>query len=176
MQPASSPPDAPLVERLEALLFAAGRPVAVEELADLLELESGLVEAALHQVASGLQGHGVALLRVAGGYRLASRPEHAEAIRRLLQPPPQKLTPARLETLAIVAYRQPVTTGELEAVRGVDSGATLRALLELGLVELRGRRKDRPGRPWQYGTTARFLEEFGLDTLADLPRLEELEV
>ena len=159
---------------LEALLFAAGRTITAEELATAAEVDVAAVEAAVAAVELALTGRGVQLLRVAGGFRLVTRPEFAEAVRRLLQPPPAKLTPARLETLAVVAYRQPVTRAEIEAIRGVDCAATVRALLDLGLVELRSRRKDKPGRPWQYGTTARFLEEFGLDGLHDLPRIEEV--
>ncbi len=165
----------PLTTRLEALLFAAGRAVSVPELAAATEAPEEEVRVALQALESSLVGRGVQLLKVAGGLRLATRPEHAEPIRRLLHPEPARLTPARLETLAIVAYRQPTTKAEVEAVRGVDCGATIRALLDLGLVELRGRRKDKLGHPMQYGTTRRFLEEFGLDALDDLPRLEELD-
>jgi len=160
--------DAPsLSQCLEALLFAAGRVVSTEQLALAAEADPPAVAAELERLEQSLAGRGVRLLKLAGGWRLATAPEQVEAVRRLLKPPALRLSPARLETLAIVAYRQPVTRAELEA--------TLRTLLELELVELRGRRADRPGRPLQYGTTGRFLEEFGLARLDDLPRLEELE-
>ncbi len=168
-------PDDGLIARLEALLFASGRTVRVAELAAAADVEPELVELGLSALAERLAGRGVRLVRQAGGWRLTTAPEHAEAVRRLLQPAPARLTPARLETLAVIAYRQPATAAEVEAVRGVDCSGTIRTLLELGLVELRGRRRDKPGRPLQYGTSRRFLEEFGLDSLDDLPHLEELE-
>ncbi len=162
-----------LAPRLEAVLFAAGRPVGLEELAVALEADDALIQAALQRLESMLRGRGVQLLPIAGGWQLVSRAEHAEAIRRLLQPAPERLTSARLETLAVVAYRQPVSRAEVEAVRGVDCQSTLRALLDLELVRIAGRRRDKPGRPLVYGTTARFLETFGLSGLDDLPSLEE---
>ena len=167
--------DETLVPLAEALLFAAGRVVTSAELAAAAGVEPAAMEGALARLENELVGRGVALLRLAGGWRLATRPEFVEAVRELLKPPAMRLSPARLETLAIIAYRQPVSRAEVEAVRGVDCSATIRALLELDLVELRGRRQDKPGRPLTYGTSARFLEEFGLAGIDDLPRLEELE-
>lgn len=164
-----------LARAIEALLFAAGRIVSVEELALVMECDPDVVRAAVDQLDNQLRDRGVQLLRVAGGLRLVTRPEHGDAVRRLLQPEPARLTPARLETLAVIAYRQPVTRAEIDAIRGVDCGATVKMLLDLGLVELRGRRRDKPGRPLLYGTTARFLVEFGLDRIEDLPQLGELE-
>lgn len=167
--------DEALVAGVEALLFAAGRTVTVDEMATALGVEPARVDEAVAALEAGLQGRGVMLLRLAGGLHLVTRPEHAEAVRALLQPEPARLTPARLETLAVVAYRQPVTRAEIEAVRGVDCQGTLRSLLELELIEIRGRRHDLPGRPLQYGTSRRFLETFGLASIEDLPQLEELE-
>lgn len=164
-----------LVRCVEALLFAAGRTVTLDELATAAEVDCDSLLTALDELDETLRGRGVQLLRLAGGYRLVTRPELAEAVRRLLQPAPVKMTSARLETLAVIAYRQPVTKAEVDAIRGVDCGGTIRSLIDLGLVDLRGRRRDKPGRPLLYGTTPRFLDEFGLDTLEDLPRLEELE-
>ncbi|NUQ00601.1 MAG: SMC-Scp complex subunit ScpB [Armatimonadetes bacterium] len=160
---------------LEAVLFAVGRTADLDELAAAVEAPPEDVVGALGVLDRALQERGVQLLRVAGGYRIVTRPEFADAVRRMLQPPPVRLTPARLETLAVIAYRQPITRAEMEAIRGVDCSGTVKTLLDLGLVELRGRRHDKPGRPLQYGTTARFLEEFALDSLSDLPKLEELE-
>lgn len=168
-------PAVALAPAIEALLFAAGRTVEPGELAAAVGVELELVEAALARLEGDLRQRGVQVLRLAGGLRLVTRPEHAEAVRELLRPAPARLSPARLETLAVVAYRQPVTRAEIEAIRGVDCSGTLRVLVDLGLVELRGRRHDKPGRPLQYGTSRRFLEEFGLDRIDDLPRLEELE-
>lgn len=164
-----------LAPRLEAMLFAAGRPVAVEALAECAGAPTELVEAALSVLDGWLARRGVKLIELAGGWQLVSRPEHAEAVRALLRPTPERLTQARLETLAVIAYRQPVSRAEIEAVRGVDCQGTLRALLEVGLVELRGRRADRPGKPLLYGTSQRFLEAFGLASIEDLPTLEEID-
>ena len=168
------PPEERVAE-VEALLFAAGRVVTSAELAAAAECEAEEIEAALAALEPRFAGRGVGLLRLAGGWRLATRPEHVDAVRRLLKPPALRLTAARLETLAVIAYRQPATRAEVEAIRGVDCSATLRTLLDLELVELRGRRHDKPGRPLTYGTSTRFLESFGLAALDDLPRLEELE-
>lgn len=170
-----APPDARLLALTEALLFAAGRVTTTEELAAAAEEPVERLAAALELLATTLAERGVTLVRVAGGWRLMTRPEHVEAVKRLLKPPALRLSPARLETLAVIAWRQPVTRAEVEAIRGVDCSATLRSLLELELAELRGRRLDKPGQPLQYGTGARFLVEFGLPSLSDLPRLEELE-
>jgi len=172
--PAESQADR-LAKAIEALLFAAGRIVSIEELAIVLEQEQEPVRAAVDRLEQQLTSRGVQLLRVAGGLRIVTRPEHGDAVRRLLQPEPARMTPARLETLAVIAYRQPVTRAEIDAIRGVDCGATVKLLVDLGLVELRGRRHDRPGRPLLYGTTPRFLVEFGLDRIEDLPQLGELE-
>ena len=170
-----APPDERLLALTEALLFAAGRVVTAEELAAAAEEPVERLEAALTQLEASLNTHGVALVRLAGGWRLVTRPEHVDAVKRLLRPPALRLSPARLETLAVIAWRQPTTRAEVEAIRGVDCSATLRSLLDLELAELRGRRLDKPGQPLQYGTGARFLIEFGLSSLNDLPRLEELD-
>lgn len=172
--PAPSDPRA-LAPVAEALLFAAGRVLTLDELAAAAGVAPESMTAALEQLAADLAPRGITLLALAGGWRLATRPQYAGPVRELLKPPAKRLSPARLETLAVVAYRQPVTRAEVEAVRGVDCSGTLRALIELELVELRGRRADKPGQPLTYGTSARFLEEFGLAELDDLPRLEELE-
>jgi segregation and condensation protein B len=174
-EPAAPLADVRLVAQVEALFFAAGRVVTVDELAAATGQDTSALVEAVARLESSLAERGVMLLHLAGGYRLATRPEHAEAVRALLKPSAVRLSPARLETLAVVAWRQPVTRAEIEAIRGVDCSATLKALLEVDLVDLRGRRHDKPGKPLQYGTGQRFLEEFGLRGLDDLPRLEELE-
>jgi segregation and condensation protein B len=115
---------------------------------------------------------GIVLHEVAGGWQLRSSPDMSEFARRHLRMKPQRLTRAALETLAIIAYRQPVTRPEIEDIRGVDSGAVVKALLERKLIKILGK-KEEPGRPILYGTTREFLEFFALKDLASLPTLRE---
>lgn len=165
---------AELVGALEALLFAAPGPVAAEDLAAALGVEIELVRLGLEALTGEYRrpGRGIQLTVVAGGYRLFTRPQYHAYIKELLSPEVPRLTRAALETLAVVAYRQPVTRAEVEAVRGVKSDATLRTLLERGLIEEKGR-KEALGRPILFGTTPGFLEYFGLADLDSLPALEE---
>jgi segregation and condensation protein B len=152
---------------VEALLFAASGPLAEEDLRRRLPAETD-VDAALSGLRSRYAGRGVELVRVAGRWRFqtASDLEHLMTEERS---EPRRLSKAALETLAIIAYHQPVTRADIEMVRGVQaSKGTLDVLLELGLVRMRGRRRA-PGRPITYGTTDKFLEHYGLATLADLP-------
>jgi segregation and condensation protein B len=159
---------------VEALLFLADKPLSVEEVRQATGLEALRVRRALEE----LQGHyregvcGVVLQEVAGGWQLRTSPDAVEYARRYLKVKPQRLTRAALETLAIVAYRQPTTRPEIEEIRGVDSGAVLKALLERRLVKILGK-KEEPGRPILYGTTREFLEFFALKDLASLPTLRE---
>jgi segregation and condensation protein B len=159
---------------VEALLFLAERPLSVEEVRRSTGLEPARIARALDELA----GHyregvaGVVLHEVAGGWQLRTSPDTAEFARRFLRVKPQRLTRAALETLAIVAYRQPVTRPEVEDIRGVDSGAVVKALLERRLVKILGK-KEEPGRPILYGTTREFLEFFALKDLASLPTLRE---
>lgn len=164
-----------LLETLAAALLAAGRPVAPRELAALL----GVPEDAAHRLVADLRGRlGVARLgleveAVAGGYRLIVSSAVAPRLAPLLAPPPLPgLSPAALETLAIIAYRQPVTRGEVEVMRGTSAGSTLDTLQERELVKVVGRREV-VGRPMLYATTERFLVEFGLTGIADLPPLDD---
>jgi segregation and condensation protein B len=168
-------PDDALISAVEALLFAAEEPVGAGTLARCLEHpDPALVEAAILELAGRLsgQGRGVEIVKAAGGYRMRTSPAHAEAVRRLKGGQPLKLSRAALETLAVVAYRQPVTRSEIDAVRGVGSGAVLKNLLDRGLVRVAGR-KDEPGQPLQYATTRVFLETFSLTGLGDLPTIDE---
>lgn len=119
-------------------------------------------------------GGGFYLQEVAGGFQMRTRPEHSEWIKRYLQPNPVRLSRAALETLAIVAYKQPVIRADIEQIRGVDCGGILRTLLERRLVRVLGRREI-PGRPLIYATTRFFLEVFGLKDLKDLPTPKEIE-
>src|SRR5262245_24023804 len=161
---------------LESMLFAAGEPVPVARLVDALD-GPGRAEVvrALEALAEGYERdrRGLRLVQVAGGYQLRSVAEHGRWIRRLLQERPPRLTRPMLETLAIVAYRQPCTRIEVEAVRGVDCDAVLATLTDRRLVRILGR-KEAPGRPLLYGTTRDFLEVFGLPDLTSLPTLREL--
>jgi segregation and condensation protein B len=159
---------------VETLLFLSERPLSVAELQRSTGLDPERVATALDQ----LTGHyregvcGIVLQEVAGGWQLRTSPDNSEFARRFLRVKPQRLTRAALETLAIVAYRQPVTRPEIEEIRGVDSGAVVKALLERKLVKILGK-KEEPGRPILYGTTREFLEFFSLKDLASLPTLRE---
>jgi segregation and condensation protein B len=165
-----------LAPLLEGLLFAAGSPVPVARLVDALDGPSRAeVLRGIEVLAARLEedGRGVRLVRVAGGYQLRTIAEHGPWVRRLLGSRPPRLSRAMLETVAIIAYRQPCTRPEIEAIRGVDVDAVLNTLLERRLVKIVGR-KDAPGRPILYGTTRDFLEVFSLPDLDALPPLQEL--
>lgn len=156
---------------IECLLFVAPAPVPVSTLAQA----TGLEEAEVEEIVAGLSAgyRGLQVVRLAEGYRLATRPEYAARVeafsgRRLLP-----LSQAALETLAVIAYRQPVTRAEIEAIRGVKVEGVLANLLERGLIKEVGT-KPAPGNPILYGTTQYFLEYFGLESLEQLPRPEEL--
>ncbi|MGE5347122.1 MAG: SMC-Scp complex subunit ScpB [Acidithiobacillales bacterium] len=174
----SGPPASPAaVALVEALLFASGRPVAPQKLAEAGELPPAEVEAALAEIARrcDAEARGVRLDRVAGGVRLVARNEFDVPIRRLLGMDGRtKLPMASLETLAIVAYRQPVTAPEIAEIRGVSAASSLRTLLDRKLITTAGR-KPVVGTPFLYKTTKEFLVHFGLSELADLPKPEELE-
>lgn len=161
------------VDRLYALLFVADAPVASSSLGIALGLPEGATEEALDVLEKRLQKDGpVQLLRLAGGWQLSTKPEYGELVGAFLQPQRGKLGRSLMETLAIVAYRQPVTLAEVEAVRGVGSDHTIRALAERRLVREVGR-KAVPGRPVLYGTTDQFLHQFLMDDLSSLPALAE---
>src|SRR3954471_9615989 len=157
---------------IEALLFAAAGPLTVKDLASRLP-EGADVPGALEELAARYAGRGVVLAEIAGGWRFQT----AEDLAWLMteeRDEPRRLSKAAQETLAIIAYHQPVTRAEIEAVRGVQaSRGTLDVLLELGLVRMRGRRRP-PGRPVTLGTTDTFLEHYGLASLADLPGAAEM--
>ena len=162
---------------IESLLFVAQEPLSVDRLKKILEhAETREIRKALEDISVEFDARkgGFYLHRVAGGYQVRSRPEYSTWIKRLLQPKPFRLSKAALETLAIVAYKQPVIRSDVEHVRGVDCGGVLKVLLERGFVRVMGR-KEIPGRPLIYGTTRRFLEVFGLETLKDLPTPKEIE-
>ena len=159
---------------LESLLFAAGEPVSLARLAAVLDnVPKEAIRKALNEMALAYAGgRGIALEQVAGGYQLRTPKEHALYVRKLLAAKPPRLTRPLLETLAIVAYRQPITRPEIEQLRGVDSGGVLETLLERRLIKIAGR-KEAPGRPLVYATTPEFLEAFSLKDLDSLPDLSE---
>jgi segregation and condensation protein B len=169
----------PLAKLLEAALFAASRPLGLAELATL-DPEAGEpgARAALEELRAvfAAADHGVELVEIAEGWQFLTRPEYAEPIERAqFALRPRRLSPAALETLAIIAYRQPVGRLEVDEIRGVDSEAVIDKLVERGLIEVRTRGEGL-GRPLLYGTTPLFQEMLGLRDLEDLPRLEELSV
>lgn len=157
---------------LEALLFVAGEPAALRDLAQVLERDEAEVAAALEEWDREHAQGGVRLQRLGERVQLVSAPEAAPYIERFLGLQYSgRLSAAALETLAIVAYRQPVTRPAIESLRGVDCSGILQTLLRLGLIEDRGRAPT-PGRPILYGTTFDFLRHFGLQSLEDLPPLD----
>jgi segregation and condensation protein B len=167
----------PLAKLLEAALFTSGTPVPLDELAALDPDATGDdIAAALQELAEHYADHGVELIEAGGGWQILTRGEYTTAIERAqLASRPQRLSSAALETLALVAYRQPVARAEIEEIRGVSVGNLLKTLLERGLVDVVGRAEGL-GRPLLYGTTTAFLEQFALRLLGELPRANELAV
>lgn len=161
---------------VESLVFVAEAPLSLDRLCAVLEeYDRAAIRAVLEelQVEYDRESRGIVLEEVAGGYQFRSRPENADFLRRLTRSKPVRFSPSALETLAIIAYRQPVTRAEIEYLRGVDAGGVLKNLLEKKLIRILGR-KDIPGRPLIYGTTRDFLELFSLKDLASLPTLKEV--
>lgn len=164
---------------VEAILFVSAAPVTSQQVVEALEAEVSPAEAlALLEVLQARyesESAGLRVERVAEGFRLVSRPAHAAFVRNFLKAQNlRKLTPASVETLAIVAYKQPVTTAEVSAIRGTESGAVLKGLLDKKLIRIAGRRNV-VGKPLLYGTTKDFLVHFGLNSLEDLPSFREIE-
>lgn len=169
---------APFLSALESLLIVSSEPVTVDAFSRVLgvggkEVIEGLKLLQFHYETN----HGFRLVRIGGGWQLASSPEHAEKVskfRESVQDQPLRLSKAALETLAVIAYKQPVTRGEVEEIRGVRSDKVIDTLLRLGLVRIAGRRKG-TGTPLLFRTTASFLDAFNLDSISDLPGLHDLE-
>ena len=161
---------------LESLLFVADKPLTEEVIRRHTGLDVRTIRDAMHALQALYDDscRGIVLSEVAGGWQLRTNPESAEVIRRFLKVKPQRLTRAALETLAIVAYRQPVTRAEIEDIRAVDCGAVLKALLERRLIRIVGKREE-AGRPLIYGTSKEFLEFFNLRDLGSLPTLREFQ-
>ena len=167
----------PSIRTLEALLFVATQPVPSASLAAVLGISSREVGRLLSRLREHYEaGHGVTLIEVAGGWQMVTAPEEEGAVRAFRADHLDekiRLSKASLETLAVVAYRQPVTRGEVEEIRGVRCDRVMETLLRHGLVRVAGRRRG-SGTPLLFRTTDRFLELFGLQAIADLPTLEEL--
>jgi len=161
---------------IEAVIYVAEDPVRTEQLVDVFPEETkDTIEQALRKAVEEYNARpgGMWIREVAGGYRMTTRPEHHEKVRAYLKTRPgAKLSMAALETLAVVAYKQPVTLAEILAIRGKKSSSALQTLLEKNMVSIVGRKKV-VGRPILYGTSKEFLIHFGLNSLKDLPTLEE---
>jgi segregation and condensation protein B len=174
----SSAPDAPPIDArvLEALLLATHHPLTAGRLAELMDLQTTKpIKVAVKELNAIYEetNRSFRIEQVAGGYQMLTLPEFGAALKKLHQREiDAKLTKAALETLAIIAYKQPILRADIEAIRGVACGETIRNLMEKHLVRIAGRAEE-PGRPILYGTTKRFLELFGLNSLKDLPQSED---
>jgi len=174
-------PDDPVQEELletgalqcsiEAVLFVASEPISIKALAKLTGAEEADVTVALQRIDQDFAARGIVLREVAGGYRFASAPAARAAVEAYLLPPKNNLSPAALETLAIVAYNEPVTKAQVEEIRGVSADSVIATLLDRRFIVESGRRES-PGRPLLYKTTPDFLEAFGLNSLDDLPAVD----
>lgn len=163
---------------VESLIFAAEEPIPLRKLADLIEgVDGAQIQEAIAQLRSDydVQGRSFQIEEIAGGYQFFTKPEYYEWIAKLRKKSGEtKLSQAALETLAIIAYKQPILRANLESIRGVQSGQIIRLLMEKDLVKVVGR-DESLGHPLLYGTTKKFLEYFGLKDIKDLPQVEELE-
>ena len=162
---------------IEALIFVSDEPLTLKTIAGVLKEEKALVEESVKALAEEFNARngGLQLREVAGGWQFATRPEHHEYVRRLLRTRPSaKLTIASLETLAVIAYRQPVTVPEILEIRGVQSPSAIKTLLDKKLIVAKGR-KEAVGRPMMYGTSKDFLLQFGLKDLTELPSVEDFQ-
>lgn len=160
---------------LESLLFVNENPIELSVLVDVLEVDKKEIQKALKELAEEYpqRGSGMCIVQVAGGYQMCSTPDSEPWIRKMYREKnKQRLSRAALETMAIIAYKQPVTKMEIEAIRGVNIDGVMKHLLNWGLVKMSGR-KEVIGRPFLYITTRKFLEYFGLNSIRDLPKLEE---
>lgn len=161
---------------IEALLFSSDKPLAVKDIHDCIpDSEKSEIRNALKILQHDYEvlDRSFTLKEVARGYQFRSRPEYGSYILRMFQKTPNRLSKAAMETLAIIAYKQPILRHEIERLRGVDVGGILRTLMEKELIKIMGR-KELPGRPLIYGTTKRFLEVFDLKDLSSLPKLKEI--
>lgn len=162
---------------IEALLFASSKPVTIAEIRKVMKfLTPKQIEGLITELKEGYaqEGRSFEILEIAGGYEVATKKEFAPWILKIeLQKKAKQVTQSALETLSIMAYKQPITRAEIEELRGVDAGGVVNTLMERGLVKIVGK-KEVPGRPFLYGTTEKFLEHFGLKSLQDLPNIDEI--
>lgn len=159
----------------ESLLFVNEKPIEIEELNEILNVEKKAIEEALEELITDYanRASGISIVKIAGGYQMCSSPENEMWIKKMYRERgKQKLSVPSLETLAIISYKQPITRMEIESIRGVNIDGVMKHLTDLGLIKIEGR-KEVPGRPFLYVTTRKFLEYFGLNALKDLPKLEE---
>jgi segregation and condensation protein B len=167
--------DLPLSVKLEAMLFVAAEPVTTSQLAAALDVSNSVVERGLNELGASLASSGLRLQRHAGRVQLTTAPELAELIERFLGlEATSHLSRAAMETLAIIAYQQPVTRPQIDAIRGVNSDSMMKSLLNKGLI-LESGRADGPGRPILYSTTPEFLQHFGLNSILEMPPLARSE-
>lgn len=166
-----------LITILEALVFVADEPISAKALADVLEEDSEFVQSAIEELAQEYEGRksGLMLREIAGGWQISTRTEFHEEIRKFLKTRPSaKLSLAALETLAVIAYKQPVTIPEILEIRSVQSASAIKTLLDKKLIVAKGR-KETVGKPMLYGTSKDFLIQFGLKDLTELPSIEDFE-
>ncbi len=169
--------DAELKSIAEALIFVAEEPISAKLIAGVLDIDQAAIEKAITQLATDYDERNGALQvrEIAGGWQIATRPEHHEQIRAYLKSRPSaKLSLASLETLAVIAYKQPVTVPEILEIRGVQSPSAVKTLLDKRLIIAKGR-KETVGRPMMYGTSKEFLIQFGLKDLSELPSIEDFQ-
>src|SRR2546430_5256973 len=163
---------------LEAIIYAADDPATIEQLATALGEEKLVVQASLDELVASyaVEERGIEVRAVAGGYKMYTKPQHHDVVRRFIKSlrPPLRLTMPALETLAVIAYKQPVTAPEIGEIRGVDASGVLGTLIDRKLITTAGR-KDVIGRPILYKTTKEFLLRFGLNDMSELPSMEEFE-
>ncbi len=163
------------IRKIEAILFVSAEPVSAERLAEIISEPKEAVEQALAALEKECETRSFNLARVAGGCQLLTRPEYADIIRAFVrQVSKRKLSQAAMETLSIIAYKQPVKRQEIESIRGVNSGEIIRALLEAELIKIAGR-ENAPGQPMLYSTTEKFMEVCGINSVNDLPKPAEIE-
>ncbi|MGC9319498.1 MAG: SMC-Scp complex subunit ScpB [Armatimonadota bacterium] len=158
------------VRALQAVIFASETPCDEERLAAVLDVPVTDVEELAADLAELMEGSALQVVRLAGGFQIATRPRFAGYVQRLREPEPERLSPQAMETLAIIAYLQPITRPEIDEIRGVNSTAAVNSLIDKGVVAIAGR-KDAPGRPFLLVTTPHFLSAFGLNDLDELPEL-----
>ena len=162
-----------LANKIEAILFVAGNPVKRNVLKKILNIDEDSLESAIQLLKERYKDRGIKIEEISDGWQFTTVAKYRDIILKYFAEKPFKLSQAALEVLTIIAYKQPVTKAEIEAIRGMDSSGAIKTLLSLGIVRIMGR-KEEPGRPFVYGTTDRFLEVFRINSLKELPRLREI--